>query len=282
MLIAALLALPARRKLGAGRTNGAGGDTGDIEGVPGHVIQIASWANVAAAARLKPVEAQQQACNAALPFAASWVRFRGGTWRIVLTPEQWAAYAAADPAIAEIRPAIGTAAGFLAARKASALMRSMSCAALPQRRTTMACRWARWWVWIPGGRWDRATRRGSARDLRPPGPAGWRWSGGWPRPSCGSPSACRCWRSGRKLARMGGAATSRPSTATSTLARERMVEELITDRHRHQAEQIFALNECARRAMDAEQFSAAVGAFRVIAEIGGLLRAPIKPPEPRA
>ncbi|MFN6344907.1 MAG: hypothetical protein ACK4V5_10105, partial [Cyanobium sp.] len=65
------------------------------------------------------------------------------------------------------------------------------------------------------------------------------------------------------------------------LARERMVEELITDRRRHQAEQIFALNECARRAMDAEQFSAAVGAFRVIAEIGGLLRAPIKPPEGR-
>ena len=63
------------------------------------------------------------------------------------------------------------------------------------------------------------------------------------------------------------------------LARERMVEELITDRQRHQAEQIFALNECARRAMDAEQFSAAVGAFRMIAEIGGLLRAPSKPPE---
>jgi len=63
------------------------------------------------------------------------------------------------------------------------------------------------------------------------------------------------------------------------LARERMVEELISDRRRHQAEQIFALNDCARRAMDAEQFSAAVGAFRVIAEIGGLLRAPIKPPE---
>ena len=66
-----------------------------------------------------------------------------------------------------------------------------------------------------------------------------------------------------------------------TLARERMVEELISDRKRHQAEQIYALNDCARRAMDAEQFSAAVGAFRVIAEIGGLLRAPIKPPEPQ-
>ena len=66
------------------------------------------------------------------------------------------------------------------------------------------------------------------------------------------------------------------------LARQRMVEELITDRRRHQAEQIFALNDCARRAMDAEQFNAAVGAFRVIAEIGGLLRAPIKPPEAKS
>lgn len=64
------------------------------------------------------------------------------------------------------------------------------------------------------------------------------------------------------------------------IARERMVEELISDRRRHQAEQIFALNDCARRAMDAEQFSAAVGAFRVIAEIGGLLRAPLKAPDP--
>ena len=63
------------------------------------------------------------------------------------------------------------------------------------------------------------------------------------------------------------------------VARQRMVEELVRDRKRHQAEQIFALNECARRAMEAEQFSAAVGAFRVIAEIGGMLRAPLKPPE---
>jgi hypothetical protein len=66
------------------------------------------------------------------------------------------------------------------------------------------------------------------------------------------------------------------------VARERMVEELISDRRRHQAEQIFALNDCARRAMDAEQFSAAVGAFRVIAEIGGLLRAPLKAPDAHA
>jgi hypothetical protein len=63
-----------------------------------------------------------------------------------------------------------------------------------------------------------------------------------------------------------------------SLARQRMVEELIQNRLQHQAEQIFALNECARRAMDAGQFNAAVGAFRVIAEIGGLLRAPLKAP----
>ena len=78
-----------------------------------------------------------------------------------------------------------------------------------------------------------------------------------------------------------GVSNSRTIGRYLDLARERMVAELISDRRRHQAEQIFALNECARRAMDAEQFSAAVGAFRVIAEIGGLLRAPIKPPEPR-
>jgi len=33
----------------------------------------------------------------------------------------------------------------------------------------------------------------------------------------------------------------------------------------------------ARRAADAEQFSASVGAHRVLAEITGMLRAPVKP-----
>jgi hypothetical protein len=77
-----------------------------------------------------------------------------------------------------------------------------------------------------------------------------------------------------------GVTNSQTISRYLNLARERMVEELISDRRRHQAEQIFALNECARRAMEAEQFSAAVGAFRVIAEIGGLLRAPLKAPDP--
>lgn len=91
-LISRLLGLAVRRRLGAGRTNAAGGDVGDLDGVPDHAIQVASWADVAAAARIKPPEAQLQASNAGVPYAATWVRFRGGTWRVVLTPEQWAAY----------------------------------------------------------------------------------------------------------------------------------------------------------------------------------------------
>jgi hypothetical protein len=89
-LLSDLLGLMVRRKLGAGRTTAAGGDTGDLEGIPDHVVQVADWANVAAAARVKPAAAAEQAVNANLPHAATMVRFRGGTWRIVLTPAQWA------------------------------------------------------------------------------------------------------------------------------------------------------------------------------------------------
>ena len=85
-----LLSLPVRRKLGAGRID----DTGDLDGVPGHVVQVASWADTAAAARAKPPEAEQQRINAQADHAASLVRFRGGTWRVVLTLEQWARYVA--------------------------------------------------------------------------------------------------------------------------------------------------------------------------------------------
>ena len=75
------LGYAARRKLGAGRTD----DVGDIEGVPQHVVQVANWADVAAAARLKPVAAELQRQRAGEPYAATLVRFRGGTWRVVLT-----------------------------------------------------------------------------------------------------------------------------------------------------------------------------------------------------
>jgi hypothetical protein len=85
-----LLGVPVRRRLGAGRAD----DTGDLDGVPGHVIQVASWADAAAAARIKPREAEQQRDNANADHAATLVRFRGGTWRVVLTIEQWARYVA--------------------------------------------------------------------------------------------------------------------------------------------------------------------------------------------
>jgi len=53
-------------------------------------VQVASWADVAAAARQKPLGAEQQRLNAQATHAATFVRFRGGTYRVVLTPEQWA------------------------------------------------------------------------------------------------------------------------------------------------------------------------------------------------
>lgn len=84
------LGLPVRRKLGAGRSD----DTGDLDGVPGHVVQVASWKDAAAAAMVKPREAEQQRINAQADHAATLVRFRGGTYRVVLTLEQWARYVA--------------------------------------------------------------------------------------------------------------------------------------------------------------------------------------------
>lgn len=87
-LIADLIGVPVRRKLGAGRLD----DTGDLDGVPDHVIQVCNWARVAEAVSVKPVGAEAQRINAAAGYAATFVRIRGGTWRVVLTPEQWAAY----------------------------------------------------------------------------------------------------------------------------------------------------------------------------------------------
>ena len=86
--LTSLLGVPIRRKLGAGRID----DTGDLDGIPGHVVQIANWADTAAAARVKPKEAEQQRINAQADHAATLVRFRGGSWRVVLTLEQWARY----------------------------------------------------------------------------------------------------------------------------------------------------------------------------------------------
>lgn len=86
-LIRDLLGVNVRRALGAGRKD----DVGDIHGLPSCVIQVANWpADTLGAVRHKPNQAEDQRRNAGVPFACTWVRLRGGEYRVVLTPEQWA------------------------------------------------------------------------------------------------------------------------------------------------------------------------------------------------
>jgi hypothetical protein len=89
-LIADLLGVPVRRKLGAGRFD----DEGDLDGVPNTTVQVVSRSSdvVAVALVRKPLEADAQAVTAGTTFAATFVRIRGGTWRVVLTPAAWATY----------------------------------------------------------------------------------------------------------------------------------------------------------------------------------------------
>lgn len=79
-----------RRKLGAGRADDQGDI--DIDGQP-IVVQVANWADALRAIRQKPNQAEQQRINADATYAVSFIRLRGGLWRAVLTPEQWATYA---------------------------------------------------------------------------------------------------------------------------------------------------------------------------------------------
>ncbi len=88
-LIAALTGFPARRKLGAGRAD----DIGDIDGVPDTVIQVADYTDLARGLRVKvPACVVQQERDRAT-FGATFLRRRGGSFVVVLTPEQWATYA---------------------------------------------------------------------------------------------------------------------------------------------------------------------------------------------
>lgn len=86
-LLRDLLGVPARRMLGAGRRD----DVGDIDRVPYTVIQVANHRDVAAAVREKPVECEGQRARAGKPFGATFIRLRGGDYRVVLTVDQWAA-----------------------------------------------------------------------------------------------------------------------------------------------------------------------------------------------
>lgn len=84
-ILSDLLGKQVRRKLGAGRQD----DTGDLDGMQETVVSVADWKDALRAVREKPVEAEQQRENAGVPFAVTFVRLRGGTYRAVMTPEQF-------------------------------------------------------------------------------------------------------------------------------------------------------------------------------------------------
>ncbi len=84
-LLTELLGTPCRRQLGAGRSD----DVGDIDGVTDCVVQVCDWKDKSAACLQKPVGAEQQRLNAGVGYAVTMIRFRGGKWRMVMTPEQW-------------------------------------------------------------------------------------------------------------------------------------------------------------------------------------------------
>jgi Holliday junction resolvase len=79
------LGVPARRALGAGRAD----DVGDIHGVPDTVIQVADWADIARAVRIKPGECAEQQARANAAFGATFLRRRGGAYVVVLTVDQF-------------------------------------------------------------------------------------------------------------------------------------------------------------------------------------------------
>ena len=86
-LLSELLGIRVERRFGAGQKL----DTGDLEGIPNTVVQVANYAKeyISTACLNTPREAAQQRINAGVDHAITMVRFRGNNWRIVLTPEQY-------------------------------------------------------------------------------------------------------------------------------------------------------------------------------------------------
>ncbi len=87
-ILADLTGFDVRRQLGAGRAD----DVGDLDGIPDTVIQVADWADVLRAVRVKPIEVEAQRHNAGATFAVSAVRMRGGLYRFVCDPAQMATW----------------------------------------------------------------------------------------------------------------------------------------------------------------------------------------------
>lgn len=88
-LIRDLTGWPARRKLGAGRTD----DIGDIDGVPDTVIQVVNYKDIARAIREKVPASVEQQMRADATFGATFVRLPGGRYVVCLHVDQWATLA---------------------------------------------------------------------------------------------------------------------------------------------------------------------------------------------
>jgi hypothetical protein len=87
-LLTDLLGFPIRRKLGAGRAD----DTGDLDGIPDTVVQVANYADWVRAMRIKPPASETQQANAHATFGVTAIRMPRGRWLFVMTPNQFATY----------------------------------------------------------------------------------------------------------------------------------------------------------------------------------------------
>jgi hypothetical protein len=75
----------ARRALGAGRKD----DVGDIHGIPDTVCQVVDYQDITRAIREKVPKCVEQQERAKATFGATFVRLRGGDFRVVMTPDQF-------------------------------------------------------------------------------------------------------------------------------------------------------------------------------------------------
>ena len=87
-LLSDLLGAPVRRRLGAGRLD----DTGDIDGVDNHVIEVKSYSDFPAGLRSALGGLDAKAANAGVDHAVGVLRRPGGEFVVVMTVHQWIKY----------------------------------------------------------------------------------------------------------------------------------------------------------------------------------------------
>ena len=82
------LGVPVRRRLGAGRTD----DTGDLDGVDNHIVEVKSYADVGAGIRSALGGLERKRTAAGVDNAVGLIRRPGGEWVAVMPLAQWCKY----------------------------------------------------------------------------------------------------------------------------------------------------------------------------------------------